>query len=309
VVLSPQVQLTTLLKNWQAEPFSLVASLVAVAAAAFYLHGVRRLAARGRRWSRWKTASFMTGVLIVIVALDSGVAYYAKSVFYVHTIQHTMLMYGCPALLALAAPMTLWLQASNRSVQTFLLRILHTRIFEALTFPGFVAAASYALMLIYFLSGFYTVCENHPLLLDFMNVVFLISGCLYWWPVVGLDPSKWKLSFPAKLGYLATGIPITTFLGLGLVSARFSIDPAINTLADTRAGGGALWVLDELFTLGAMGAILVALMHSEQRAAIRYDRKMDHEQANLEREAELAKEREAGLAKEREAEPAKETAK
>jgi putative membrane protein len=299
VVRSPQVRITTLLSDWRAEPFSLVASVIAVAAAVAYLLGVRRLAECGRRWSRWKTASFIAGVLLIIVALDSGVARYEESVFYVHTIQHTMLMYGSPALLALAAPMTLWLQASDRSVQTFLLRILHSKIFEAVTFPAFVAIASYALMLIYFLSGFYTVCENHPLLLDFMNVVFLVSGCLYWWPVVGLDPSKWKLSFPAKLGYLATGIPVTTFLGLGLVSARYSIDPAINTLADTHAGGGALWVLDELFTLGAMGAVLVALMHSEQRAAVRYDRRMEHEQANLEREAELAKEREAGLAGDR----------
>jgi putative copper resistance protein D len=141
------------------------------------------------------------------------------------------------------------------------------------------------------LSGFYTFSEEHPLVLGISNVVFLVSGCLYWWPVVGLDPSRWKLSFPAKLGYLATGIPVTTFLGLGLVSARYSIDPAIHTLADTHAGGGALWVLSELYTLGAMGAVLVQLMHSEQRADARYDRKMMHEEANLEREAELENER------------------
>jgi putative membrane protein len=172
-----------------------------------------------------------------------------------------------------------------------LVRILHSKIFEAATFPVTVAILSYVLMLTYFLSGFYTFSEEHPLVLGISNVVFLVSGCLYWWPVVGLDPSRWKLSFPAKLGYLATGIPVTTFLGLGLVSARYSIDPAIHTLADTHAGGGALWVLSELYTLGAMGAVLVQLMHSEQRADARYDRKMMHEEANLEREAQLENER------------------
>ena len=174
-----------------------------------------------------------------------------------------------------------------------MLRILHSKVFEAATFPAAVAILSYGLMLGYFLSGFYTYSEEHPLVVGITNVVFLVSGCLYWWPVVGLDPSRWKLSFPAKLGYLATGIPVTTFLGLGLVSARYSIDPAIHTLADTHAGGGALWVLSELFTLSAMGAILVQLMHSDQRAAARYDRRMVHEEANLEREAELEKERAA----------------
>ena len=53
-------------------------------------------------------------------------------------------------------------------------------------------------MLTYFLSSFYTFSEEHPLVFGVTNVVFLVSGCLYWWPVVGLDPSRWKLSFPAS---------------------------------------------------------------------------------------------------------------
>jgi putative copper resistance protein D len=265
----------------------------AVCVAGVYVMGVRRLAARGRRWSRWRTASFLGGTLIVVVAVNSGLAAYSNSVFYLHTVQHVLLMSGAPVMLALGAPMTLWLQASSRPVQTYLLRILHSKIFESVTFPALVATLSYGVMLAYFLSGFYTFSEEHPLILGISNVAFLVSGCLYWWPVVGLDPSRWKLSFPAKLGYLATAIPVTTFLGLGLVSARYSIDPAIHTLADTHAGGGALWVLSELYTLGAMGAVLVQLMHSEERAGARYDRQMMHEEANLAREAELERERAA----------------
>jgi putative copper resistance protein D len=287
VVLSPQVRIGTLITRWQAQPFSLATTVVLVVAAAGYLVGIRRLAAKGRKWSPWKTTSFMGGVLVTVLALDSGIAYYDNSVFWVHAIEHIMLMAGGPVFLALGAPMTLWLQASDRSLQVFLLRILHNRVFELATNPILVASLSYVLMLTYFLSSFYTYSESHPLVLDLSNLVFLVSGCLYWWPVVGVDPSRWKLSFPAKLGYLATGIPITTFLGLALVGARNSIDPAIHTLGDTHAGGGALWILGELYTLGAMGAVLVQLMHTEERAAARHDRQLVHETANLEREAEL----------------------
>jgi putative membrane protein len=286
-VLSPPVRLRTLLTSWQAEPFALLASVVLAAAAIGYLTGVRRLGRRGRQWSRWKTVSFLAGAILAILALDSGIAYYDSSVFYVHAIGHIILMMAAPVFLALSAPMTLWLQASGRPLQRFLLKILHNPLFELATNPILVASVSYFVMLAYFLSGFYTFSEQHPLVLDLSNVVFLVSGCLYWWPVVGLDPSKWKLSFPAKLGYLATGIPVTTFLGLALISARNSVDPAVHTLADTHSGGGVLWVLGELYTLGAMGAVLVQLMHSEERAAARYDRRMEHETANLEREIAL----------------------
>jgi putative membrane protein len=293
VVRSPHVSILQLLTRWQTDPLSLLILAGAICLAGTYLIGVRRLAAKNRKWSPWRTASFLGGALTVVISVNSGLSYYSNSVFYLHSVQHVLLMNGAPVLFALAAPMTLWLQASDRSLQSFLLRILHNKVFEALTFPALVAAISYGLMLTYFLSGLYTFSEEHPIVLGLLNVLFLVSGCLYWWPVVGLDPSRWKLSFPAKLGYLATGIPVTTFLGLGLVSARYSIDPAIHTLADTQAGGGALWVLSELFTLGAMGAVLVQLMHSEQRAAARYDRRLLHEEANLEREAELERERAA----------------
>jgi putative membrane protein len=288
---SPPIHLTELVTKWQTDPFSLVVLALAIALGGAYLLGVRRLAVRKRQWSQWKTTSFLAGILVVILALDSGVEYYSKSVFYVLAIQHTMLMYTAPVLFALGAPMTLWLQASERRLQLFLLQVLHNKVFEIATFPVLVAAGSYVLMLAYFLSDLYSYSQAHPLFSNFINIAFVVAGCLYWWPVVGLDPSRWKLSFPAKLGYLATGIPITTFLGLGLLSATTSIDPAINTLTDTHAGGGALWVLGELFTLVAMGAVLVQLMHSEERAAARNDRRLDHEAANSEREAELAKER------------------
>ncbi len=293
IVQTPPVHLGKLLTGWQTDPLSLVVLVADLCIAAAYLQGVRRLAAKSRKWSRWRTASFLGGALVVIVAVNSGLSGYSNSVFYLHAVQHVLLMNAAPVLLALGAPMTLWLQASGRRVQSFLLRVLHSRVFETLTFPVLVAILSYTLMLVYFLSSFYTFSEEHPLVLGMTNVVFLVAGCLYWWPVVGLDPSRWKLSFPARLGYLATGIPVTTFLGLGLVSARYSIDSAIHTLADTHAGGGALWVLSELFTLTAMGAVLVQLLHTEERAASRYDRRMAHEQANLEREAQLAEEQAA----------------
>ena len=296
---TPPVHLGTLLTGWQTDPLSLVVLAVDVFVAGAYIQGVRRLAAKGRRWSPWRTISFLGGTLVVVVAVDSGLSGYSNSVFYVHAIQHVLLMNAAPVLFALGAPMTLWLQASGRNLQSFLLRVLHSKIFEALTFPVLVAGISYVLMLTYFLSSFYTFSEEHPLVVGITNVVFLLAGCLYWWPVVGLDPSRWKLSFPARLGYLATGIPVTTFLGLGLVSARYSIDPAIHTLADTHAGGGALWVLSELFTLTAMGAVLLQLLHTEERAAARYDRRLAHEEANLEREAQLERERLADEAEER----------
>ncbi len=85
---------------------------------------------------------------------------------------------------------------------------------------------------------------------------FLIAGCLYWWLVVGIDPSRWRLSFPMKLGFLAVDIPVGTLLGLGLTQTRDSIAPLFHSVTDTHAGGATLWILGEIFTFVAMGIVV-----------------------------------------------------
>src|SRR5579872_5676284 len=131
--ISPPVRLHELLTGWQTDPLSLVALAVDATVVVLYLVGVRTLARRGRSWSRWRTTSFLGGVALVVVAVNSGLASYDDSVFRIHVIQHLLLMNGAPVLFALGAPMTLALQASDRRVQRGLLRILHSRVFGILT--------------------------------------------------------------------------------------------------------------------------------------------------------------------------------
>ena len=110
---------------------------------------------------------------------------------------------------------------------------------------------------------------------ELTHLHFLVSGILYWWLVVGVDPSRWRLSFPAKLGYLAVGIPTTAILGLALTQSSTSIAPLFHTVSDTHAGGAILWIIGELFTLGAMAIVVVQWMVVDNREAVRGDRRAD----------------------------------
>ena len=81
-----------------------VGVLLGTALAAWYVVSVRRLAARGRAWPRWRTVSFLSGTVLVIIAVQSGLASYDDEVFWIHVIQHLLLMNFAPILLALSAP-------------------------------------------------------------------------------------------------------------------------------------------------------------------------------------------------------------
>jgi putative membrane protein len=185
------------------------------------------------------------------------------------------LMNLAPILLALGAPMTVALQASHRPTKQRLLRLLHSRVVEAITFPVVAAGITYVTMIIYFLTPVYIFSEQHPLVHDLIHLHFLIAGCIYWWPVVGLDPSRWRLSYPARLGYLASGIPVNAILGVALTNQRASIDSAIHTVADTHAGGAILWGGGEILIVAALGVMFVQWSNFDRREAGRLDRRHD----------------------------------
>jgi len=272
---SPAVRLHTLLVGWQTDTLSLVALSIEAVLAGWYLVSVRRLARRGRRWSPWRTASFLSGTVLVVAAAQSGLAAYDDQVFALHVVQHLLLMNFAPILYALGAPVTLALQASGRPTQRRLLKILHFPVVELVTSPAFVVAVAYATMLGYFLTPFYAFSLRHPLVHDLRHLHFLVSGCLFWWLVVGLDPSRWRLGYPAKLGILAVGVPVNAVLGIALTGARTSIASRFHSLADTHRGGSILWVVGELTTVVAMGIIVYQWMRHEERQAIRADRRLD----------------------------------
>ncbi len=273
--ISPDVSVHTLLTGWQTGPLHLVALAIEVALVVWYVVSVRRLAARGRSWPPSRTASFLSGMALLIIALQSGLAAYGDQVFWMYVIQHLLLMNFAPILFALSAPVTLALQSSSRPTQNVLLAVLHNPVVELLTSPVVVVIATYATMLVYFLSPFYNFSLEHPWVHDLTYVHFLVTGYIFWWLIIGRDPSRWRLSHPAKLGLLAIGIPVNAILGVSLTGATASIAPHFHSLGDTHVGGSILWVMGELISLITMGIVLYQCMQYEERAAVRADRRSD----------------------------------
>jgi cytochrome c oxidase assembly factor CtaG len=273
--ISPSIRLHTLLTGFQTDGLSMVSLAIELAVVAWYVVAVRRLAKKGRRWSPWRTASFLGATLLVIIAVQSGLAAYDDKVFAAHVVQHLLLMNFAPILYALSAPVTLALQSSARPTQQRLLKIVHHPVVELVTNPVFVVLVTYGTMIVYFLTPFYNFSLEHPLVHDLTHLHFLVSGGLFWWLVVGRDPSRWRLSYPVKLGILAIGIPVTAVLGVSLTGARNSIAPLFHTVADTRSGGSILWVVGELTTFVAMALVVYQWMKFEEREAVRADRLLD----------------------------------
>ena len=73
------------------------------------------------------------------------------------------------------------------------------------------------------------------------HALFLGTALLFWWPVVGADPSPHRMGYPARLFYLALGMPLSSFLGLVIFSAETVLYPHYLTLRarlGSHAAGG-----------------------------------------------------------------------
>jgi len=260
---------------WVWSPFS-VSVLVAVLAVAYwYLWAEWALAGRGRRWPLRRRIPFFAGLVAVDLALQSPVAAYTADYFQAHVIQHLLLMVVAPPLLALGAPSTLLLQTSSRRVKKLWLGVLRSRPFALLTHPLVVWCAYFGVMFAFFMSSLINTAMLHPALMDAFNVLFLLSGTLYWWPLVGLDPIvHWRMGYGARMASVLIGGPPEVILGLAIMSAHAPI-ASMYSLASTHAGGGILWASTEFSVFGGFIPIFVQWVRSDSRVGARLDARAD----------------------------------
>ncbi len=270
---SPPVQVHELLTGWQfGEWFAMVAFIVQVVAAVWYLAAVGRLRRRGRSWSSWRTTAFLAGVVVLDIAVVSGLASYDDSVFTAHVVQHLLLMMVAPPLLALGAPITLAIQAAGRPLQSRIVHLLHLRVVRILTLPLVAGALYYASMYAVFLTSFYPFSLRHPLVHNVSHLVMFGLGCLFWWPMVAVDQLPNRPAFSTRIIAMFVGMPLEVFLGLAILNLGSPIAPE-HTLSDTHNGGAVFWGASMIITFAAALVMLDQWMSQEERSARRRDRR------------------------------------
>ena len=260
--------------DWQFAP---VVTGIVVIFAALYLWGVVRVARRhpARPWPAWRTGMFLGGLAVVVLATESGIGTYDDLLYWDHMVQHLMLLMIAPPLLIFSQPVTLLLHASRNPVHSWAKRILRSRVASFLTWPVFGCAA-YALAVTgAHLTGVANLVESNQAVHDAEHAVFLIVGYLFFLPILGREPIRWRLSYPVRFIILVLIMPVDTFTGLMLGYGSAStpgipVGPrpawAPPPLSDLHTGGAVMWIGGDGIMFGLM--MLVYVMWSlDGRAA------------------------------------------
>ncbi len=261
------------LTHWQFAP--VVTAIVAVIAA-LYLWGAWRVARRhpARPWPWWRTAFFLGGLLAVVLATESGIGAYDE-LFWVHMIQHLMLIMIAPPLLVLGQPGTLLLHASRNPLHTWTKRVIRSRVVTFLTWPPFGFAAYAATIVATHLSGLTTLVLTNQSVHDAEHALYLVVGYLFFLPIVGREPIRWRLSYPVRFMLLILVMPVDTFTGLVLGSESSPIQGMTtqrppgspSPLQDVHWAGAIMWVGGDAIMLGFMMLVFLMWAHSDQAGA------------------------------------------
>ncbi|MGV0835087.1 cytochrome c oxidase assembly protein [Mycolicibacterium thermoresistibile] len=274
--------------------FDLIFGTAAIVLGTLYVLGVRRLRRRGDSWPFGRTLAWVLGCALLLFTTSSGLGRYMPAMFSMHMIAHMLLSMLVPVLFALGGPVTLALRAlpvAGRGAppgpREWLLAALHSRVSKFLTHP-IVATVMFVVGFygLYFGGLFDAAAKEHAAHLA-MNVHFLLSGYLFYWVAIGVDPPPRQVPHLAKVGMVFASLPLHAFFGVALMgmqnilAERFYrsllLDWHTDLAADQRLGGAIAWAAGEVPLVLVMLALLIQWNRSDQRTAKRLDRAADRD--------------------------------
>jgi cytochrome c oxidase assembly factor CtaG len=251
------------LTQWQSAP---VVTAAVILAAAGYLWGAWRVARRhpARPWPWWRSMAFLGGLAVVLLATQSGIGVYDDVLAWDHMVQHLLLLMVAPPLLVAGQPVTLLLHASRNPLHTWAKRAIRSRAATFLTWPPFGLVAYCATIVGTHLTVLSRLILQNQTLHNAEHVVYLVVGYLFFLPLLGHEPIRWRVPYPIRLLILALAMPVDTFTGLVLGYAnRGDVVPtgprppgAPAPVQDLHWAGAIMWIGGDALMLLYMMIVL-----------------------------------------------------
>ena len=274
--------------------FDLIFGTAAIVMALLYLAAVRRLRRRGDAWAAGRTLAWLCGCAALLFTTSSGLGRYMPAMFSMHMVAHMLLSMLVPILLVLGAPVTLALRALPAAgrgeppgPREWLLAALHSRVSRFLTHPVVATALFVAGFYGLYFGGIFDAAVSNHAAHVLMNVHFLLSGYLFYWVVIGVDPTPRQIPQLGKVAMVFASMPLHAFFGVVLMGTQTVLGETFyrslqlswhtDLIGDQRLGGGIAWAAGEVPLVVVMIALLIQWRRSDQRTAKRLDRAADRD--------------------------------
>lgn len=215
--------------------------------AALYLLAGRAAALRGREdWPPQRTLAWLAGTGFGLAVTAGPLAHAAAASAVVHTAVHLVLGMLAPLLLVLGAPASLFLRAVPVDVGRRFSRIVQAQPMRALTHPVVATLLSTVPMALLYWDGTALTLLHDALLGPLLHLHFLVSGTLFAYAVVGLDPNPHRAGALLRCSMIVLSIAVHGVVAKHLyaVATSGALPPGTEQAAQLMYyGGDAVHVL------------------------------------------------------------------
>jgi putative membrane protein len=277
-------------EHWSYDPFLILAIVLAV----WHEVGLRRLARRSRpdrtRQRRLRSAWFYAGLVVLLIAVESPIDYWADDYFFVHMIQHLLLMFAAPTLIVAGAPWQPLLAAlpgrSGHSVTRGVLAGGWSRPLRALgglVLRPWVSVGLFNFAMVFWhLPGPFDLAENNQAVhIWLMHGSFFVTGVLFWLQFIPSPPFHRRMPLISR----AAALIVTNVVMFGVaLSLSFFVSKSVYPvydhipgvtlppLADQQLGAAILWVCGDFWAIPAMIVIIRQMLDAEGSMSSALDR-------------------------------------
>jgi len=288
-----------LTQHWSFDPFLIVAIVVV----GWHEIGLAKLARRSRpdrtRQRRLRSLWFYAGLIVLLLAVQSPIDYWSDDYFFVHMIQHLLLMFGAPTLIVAGAPWQPLLDALPGRLGQDATREMLTggwsRPLRAaagwLLRPWVSVAAFNLVMLCWHVPAMFDLAErNSAVHIWLAHGSFFAAGVLFWLQFIESPPFHRKMPLTSQaVALIGTNVLMwLVAMAMGILTS-VSWYPVYNHIpgvtlppfADQQIGAGILWICGDFWAIPTLifvirkliaedGGISSAVDHILNRGSRRY---------------------------------------
>jgi putative membrane protein len=255
----------------------------------FYVTGWVRLRQRGAKIANtWRLAAYLAGMGFIALALLSGIGTFESLLFFIHMIQHILMMMYAAPLIMLASPFTIGVWGLPRPVRLRLARFLNQKsllrqVIVRVTKPGIVWMFYTLNLWMWHDPEMYERATTQSTIHNLQHLLFFFTALAIWWHTTDAAPKFHKRRTYGKRIMFAAGTYFQNLL-LGiwitmspeLIYTYYATVPRLWGLEahrDQVIGGLIMWIPGGMM-YGYTILILISRMmdYSERQAEIKAEK-------------------------------------
>jgi putative membrane protein len=211
----------------------------------------------------WRAGSFVFGLLFIWIATAAPLATLHHELLTAHMVQHLLLMTLAPPLILLGMPRKPFVRVRSEPMR---------QLARAITHPALCWFAAAGTLVVWHIPSVFMLGLRSQMLHGVEQGSFLVSGLLFWWPIVQPNTLKWPESSILLYLFLAT-LPCDILSGFLVFCDRvvypvFLSSPrsfGLSALEDQQCAGALMWTCVTVVYLTA-GAVFTARLLSPHRS-------------------------------------------